>query len=441
MPILKEHLVLDDPERGVFRVHRSAFTSQEIFDLEREYIFGQCWLYLGHESEIPSPGDYVRRWIGGRPLFMVRDEDGQVRVFYNTCTHRGALVCRRDKGNAKVFQCFYHAWTFDTKGRLVGVPKEERFGPGFAKEELGLRSPRVGTYRGFVFVNFSTNPPPLEAYLAGAKEVLDLVADQAEEGMIVLEGSHRYAIRANWKLMVENSVDSYHVVPTHQTYLEYLEYVKSLRGEGGKHSSAKQMVRHEVGLVLGNGHAAFEYDAKPVGGRPVAEYHPLLGGEEVRQEIEEVKARLFARLGGERGLRIARRARNILLFPNAIIVDSRAVVLRTVEPISPDITAITQWELVPREELGTNRLKGRMAAYLSFFGPGGLATPDDVEAVESCQAGFAAGEVEYNDLSLGYAKEDSGVTELPMRVFWRQWYALIQGKPAPTSWEDPVAAR
>ena len=431
-------LILDDPERGVFRVHRSAFTSQEIFDLEREYIFGQCWLYLGHESEIPSPGDYVRRWIGGRPLFMVRDEDGQVRVFYNTCTHRGALVCRRDKGNAKVFQCFYHAWTFDTKGRLVGVPKEERFGPGFAKEELGLRSPRVGTYRGFVFVNFSTNPPPLEAYLAGAKEVLDLVADQAEEGMIVLEGSHRYAIRANWKLMVENSVDSYHLVPTHQTYFEFLDYLAQVRGTTqGK--TGKKLERPERVVALGNGHVVLE--APAVGGRPVADYHPLLGGEEIRCEIEEVKARTLARLGEERGRRVTEMGRNFIYFPNLIIVDTRATNLRIVEPIAPGETMILQFQLVPKEEFGTLRFERRMHSYLSFFGPGGLATPDDVEAVESCQAGFAAGEVEYNDLSLGYAKEDSGVTELPMRVFWRQWYALIQGKPAPTSWEDPVAAR
>jgi len=428
-----DSLVVDDPVTGVFRVHRSVFTSPQIFDLERERIFSRCWLYLGHETEIPSPGDYVRRWIGGRPLFMVRDEDGQLRVFYNTCTHRGAFVCRSDKGNAKIFQCFYHAWTFDTRGKLIGVPSQERFGPGFATEHLGLRSPRFDTYRGFIFVNFHPNPPRLEDYLGGAKEILDLVADQAERQMVVLPGTHRYAIKANWKLMVENSVDLYHLAPTHQTYFDYLAYLSELRGVTG---AAERRQQGERAMALENGHAVFEHP--PAGGRPVAYYHPLLGGEEVRLEIEEVKARTVARLGENRGRRLTELGRNFLCFPNLIIVDTRATNLRVIEPVAPGETLILQFQLVPEEELGTRRFERRMHSYLSFFGPGGLATPDDIEAVESCQAGYAAGEVEYNDVSLGYGRRDPGPSELPMRVFWRHWLALMQGREAPVLWEDPV---
>ena len=80
-------LIIDDRERGVFRVHRSAMTSQEIFELERQQIFDRCWNYLGHESEVEKPGDYKRRNVAGRPVFFVRGKDGQIRVFLNTCSH------------------------------------------------------------------------------------------------------------------------------------------------------------------------------------------------------------------------------------------------------------------------------------------------------------------------------------------------------------------
>src|SRR5207302_6692213 len=104
-------LVMDRPREGLFRVHRSAMTSAEILALERERIFDRCWLYVGHESELAQPGDYRRRTVAGRPLFLVRGRDRRVRAFYNTCRHRGALVCRQDRGTAQQFQCFYHAWT------------------------------------------------------------------------------------------------------------------------------------------------------------------------------------------------------------------------------------------------------------------------------------------------------------------------------------------
>jgi len=122
-------LVDDDTAHHRFRVHRDTMTSPEIFREEAERIFGHSWLYVGHESEVAAAGDYVRRPVGGRPVFMVRGaKSGDVHVFHNTCTHRGAVVCRHKSGNAKVFQCFYHAWTFDSDGRLTGVPDRDAYG-------------------------------------------------------------------------------------------------------------------------------------------------------------------------------------------------------------------------------------------------------------------------------------------------------------------------
>ena len=179
-------LVYDRPDLGKFRVHRSGMVLPEIYELERQRIFDRCWLYLGHETEVPNPGDYARRVVAERPLFFTRDRDGQLQVFHNTCPHRGALICRTDHGNAQVLQCFYHAWSFNTSGELIGMPDIEGYGPDFDRSEMSLRSPRFDSYQGFIFVCFDQETEPLVDYLAGSAEYLDLIADQAPEGMRVI---------------------------------------------------------------------------------------------------------------------------------------------------------------------------------------------------------------------------------------------------------------
>ena len=116
-----ESFVVDNTEAGLFRVNRWV-SDPQILALEHQRLFEQCWLYAGHESEIPQPGDFRSRMVAGLPVILVRGGDGQVRVLLNTCTHRGSLVCRQPAGNAKVFQCPYHAWTFNNQGALIGVP-------------------------------------------------------------------------------------------------------------------------------------------------------------------------------------------------------------------------------------------------------------------------------------------------------------------------------
>ena len=216
-------LIIDDRERGIFRVHRSTMTSRDLFRREQALIFNRCWIYLGHESEVENPGDYRRRTVAGRPLFFTRGKDGQVRVFLNSCPHRGALLCRRDEGNAEVLRCFYHAWSFNTSGELIGLPGEDAYGPSFDRRELSLKEPpRVDSYRGFYFVSFNPDIEDLVTYLAGARAYLDLIVDQAEVGMRVVHGSNEYTIKANWKLLAENSLDGYHLIPTHRTYVDYI---------------------------------------------------------------------------------------------------------------------------------------------------------------------------------------------------------------------------
>lgn len=401
-------LVREDTAGHTFRVHRSTMTSPEVFREEVARVFHHSWLYVGHESEIAGPGDYVRRPVGGRNVFMVRGaKSKQVHVFHNTCTHRGAVVCRQKAGNAKVFQCFYHAWTFDSEGKLSGVPDREAYG-NLDWGALALRPvARVESYRGFVFASYDPDIVDLVTYLADARDYLDLVVDASESGMEIVTGTNEYCIGANWKLLAENSVDGYHALPTHDTYFKYL-VSKGMTFSGALSGR---------GIDLGNGHAVIENEAP--WGRPVARWAPDLD-ENVRGDIEQLRARLVRRHGEKRAWRIAETNRNLLIYPNLVVNDIMAVTVRTFMPSAPNQMDVTAWEMAPVGEPAALR-KSRLDNFLSFLGPAGFATPDDIEALESCQQGFDSGGVEWNDISRGMNRTAQGSDELQMRVFWRRW--------------------
>ena len=101
------------------RVHGSVYTSQDVFDTEMDRIYGQGWVFVAHESEVPEPGDYVTRRVGRQPVIVSRARDGSVYVLSNRCAHRGNRICNLDQGNASSFRCPYHGWTYAGDGRLV----------------------------------------------------------------------------------------------------------------------------------------------------------------------------------------------------------------------------------------------------------------------------------------------------------------------------------
>jgi p-cumate 2,3-dioxygenase subunit alpha len=411
--------VADETEAGRFRVHRRAFLDVDVLERERRRIFDRSWLYLGHESEVEASGEFRARDVGGRPILFVRGHDGVVRAFLNACRHRGAQVCREHKGKAKSFQCFYHGWTYSSEGRLIGVPDEEGYGRGFSRETMGLSSPpRMESYRGFYFVNFDPNCVSLHDYLAGAREYLDLVADQSAIGMEIVGGTQSYAIHANWKLLVENSYDGYHAQIAHVRYLKYLA------SSGAVGLGDAPPVNRAVDL--GNGHAVVEYLAP--WGRPIAHWVRSFG-ESTKAEIAALRAGLEERLGAERARRISTTSRNLVVFPNLVINDIMAITVRTFYPVTPDRMHVDAWSLAPKNEAPEHR-RHRLENFLTFLGPGGFATPDDIEALESCQAGYRATAEDWNDISREMERETPSVIgEHQMRTFWREWRRILLGEP------------
>lgn len=418
MKKVTERYIIDDQEAGLFRVNRRAFTDPECLEQERRRIFDKCWIYVGHESEVPHPGDYRSRNVAGRPLILVRGDDRVIRVLMNTCTHRGAMVCRQKSGNARTFQCPYHAWTFNSRGQLVGVPGEDSYSGAFSREELALASPaQVDNYRGFIFVCFDRSTESLYDYLAGAREYLDLVADQSEIGMKVTAGQQSYSARANWKLLVENSYDGYHGLPTHQRYFGFLTDI-GVPVRGGDPGRPP----HQKAVDLGNGHAVVEYASS--WGRPIAHWVPPFG-EERKPHFDQLRRRFEERFGKERAFRICETSRNLGIFPNLVINDIMAITIRTFSPVAPDYMEVNAWALAPIDESAEDSAL-RLDNFLTFLGPGGFATPDDIEMLESCQRGFQNREVAWSDISRGMKREHPAITdELQMRAFWRRWNQMM----------------
>ena len=419
LPLTFPDMVVEDRQRHLFRVARRAFTDEEVLEQERRQIFDRCWLYLGHGSEIRNNCDFVTRAVGGRELIFNRDRGGAVHAFLNTCPHRGAMVVREKKGNALSFRCFYHGWSFNVNGRFASRFEEGNYG----KEHYGggcadlVQVPRLESYRDFWFVNFDRNAVSLSDYLAGAKEYIDLVADQGEAEMEIVGSGQQYIINANWKLLAENSIDAFHGFPVHSTYFDYLQNIGSLRSDG---FNAKGMTS------LGNGHAVIEY-ASPWG-RPIARWVPSWG-EEKRELVERIRQGLIQRFGEERGLRIAETSRNMVIFPNLVINDIMAITVRTFFPDAANRMTVSAWALGARDEDQELR-KLRLFNFLEFLGPGGFATPDDQEALENCQRGYRnQREVGWNDISKGMPRQGppKNDDEEQMRCFWRQWRQRMAG--------------
>ena len=405
--------IVADYEQNRFLVPRKAFTDAALFEREYAAIFNRCWLYLGHASELPEPGSFLTRTVARRPILFNRDRSGDYHALLNACPHRGAMVCRERNGKSPAFMCMYHGWTFASDGHLMTLPGASGYPEGFKTDpqKQMVHVPRLARHGDFFFISFAADGEDLATYLADAGDYLTLVSEHSDSGMQVVGGTQEYAIRGNWKLLAENSFDGYHAACTHSTYLDYL---KNANGALGATPLAG------TGYNLKHGHAVIEYSAP--WGRPVANWVPLWG-EEGKGEIATIYAALEERVGPERADRIAHKNRNMVIFPNLVVNDIMAITVRTFFPTAPDYVEVNAWALAPREESEWLR-KFRLFNFTEFLGPGGFATPDDVEAIEKCQRGYAVGgEAPFNDISKGMHREanPSFDDEMQMRAFWTEW--------------------
>ena len=141
-------------------VHRDAFIDPDVFALEMQTVFSHTWVFVGHGSQIPQPGDYVTTTVGDQPVVMVRQWDGGISVLHNRCAHKGVKVAGREHGNTgKFFRCPYHAWTYQLDGAVLAIPLKSGYAlSGLEGTEAALGMAAVGAvqvYRNFVFCRLS----------------------------------------------------------------------------------------------------------------------------------------------------------------------------------------------------------------------------------------------------------------------------------------------
>src|SRR5207248_6245304 len=207
---------LVDTETG--QISREIFVNEQIYAEELERVFVRAWLFVGHESQIPNPGDYAAARMGEESVILCRDRAGEVHVFLNSCRHRGMKVCRYDEGNTAVFTCPYHGWSYSTDGRLVGVPYfREAYHSTLDRSQWGLvEVAQLALYKGSVWATWAAAAPPFLEYLGEGTRFLDLQLDgwDGREGQAeVLGGVQKWLIPCNWKFPAENfSGDTYHKI-------------------------------------------------------------------------------------------------------------------------------------------------------------------------------------------------------------------------------------
>ena len=406
------------------RVHGSVYTDPNIFEEEMEKIFYRGWIYVGHASEIPEPGDFRLKKIGRQSLIMVRDGNGQAQLLLNRCRHRASTVCQSEGGNTKFFRCAYHGWTYRNNGDLVGVSYEDRYDGSFCKEDYGLlKVPRIEMYRGFIFGSLSPVGITLEEHLGQpAKDQIDLFVDLSPEGEIeVRSGVHKYGYKGNWKLQVENSMDGYHPGFTHQTFFDMVQ-----RRTGA--NLLDLFTSDSLGLTrdLGNGHVMLDFRAYNK-----ANARRMQAAMPTSPEKQSYVEAMVERYGKERAREILTSGgTHLLVFPNLIFI---GVQIRVVQPISAAETEVSLYPTLLKgvpQEVNAARLRG----HESFYGPSGMGATDDLEMFERVQMGLGGQLEPWLLFARGLRREQRDIDgtlvgqmtdELTQRGMWNQWKKMM----------------
>jgi phenylpropionate dioxygenase-like ring-hydroxylating dioxygenase large terminal subunit len=435
---------LANMKRGV--INRRIFADPAIYEMELERIFARCWLFLGHESQIPRAGDFVTTYMGNESVIVARDAHGQVRAMINSCRHRGNQVCRPEAGRAHSFMCAYHGWTYGLDGSLIGVPGyEERYYGELDRGQWGLVPvTQVAVYKGLVFGTFDPQAPPLEEYLGEARWALDYILDQRAGGTEVVGGVYKWLINSNWKLGADNIMgDNYHGAVTHRSATmvghRTASRIEPQRPRNGRDSA--DLLRGSVDPRPGFtapmdwGHGMM-VDLQPPGADGAREHE-----EPLQSYYEDTHRELEARLGP---VRARVRKINLTVFPNASFTTSSNM-LHVWHPRGPTQTEVWVYTIVDKDAPPEVKRLLRQSGQ-RHFSPAGMFEQDDMDNWELCTRA-AAGMVSRNyplhyGMGLGHEEWVEG-GEMPRRIesikdesnqraFYAGWAELMSDK----TWDE-----
>jgi phenylpropionate dioxygenase-like ring-hydroxylating dioxygenase large terminal subunit len=213
---------LVDLEKGT--VSREIYVNKDIYEQELEQVYGRAWLFIGHESLVPNPGDFFQGRMGEESVILVRDHrGGQLHVFLNTCRHRGMKVCRYDDGNTRLFTCPFHGFSYDTDGKLVGVPHfKAAYHEELDKTAWGLHEvAQIANFYGSIWATWDPKAPSFEDYLGvysdGIRSCFE-GSDGTDNGVEFFKPVQKWRLPSNWKFPgFSFDGDTLHGVTTHRS--------------------------------------------------------------------------------------------------------------------------------------------------------------------------------------------------------------------------------
>ena len=397
------------PEKAA-RVPNWVYTDPDIFAREQEQIFsGPSWLYTCLEAEIPNPGDFKRSRLGAREVVAVRNRDGAINVLVNRCAHRSMQFCMQNRGTVKEFVCPYHQWTYDFDGRLLGLPFRRGYkGKGgmpadFDPAEHGLETLPVACRNGVVFASFAQPNETLETYL-GPKMLgyFDRVFDGRKLDVL---GYMRQRIPSNWKLMMENIKDPYHASLLHVFLISFGLF----RADQESSMEMDETGRH---AVLVSRRAESEDKAATGQMRSFRERFTLQDPRLI-DPVREFPGPATVVLQ--------------TIWPNLIVQQqSNALAMRQIVPLDPHNFDLV-WTVFAYAD-DPPELRERRMRQANLFGPAGLVSIDDSEAMLLSQAGIAGNDERDCVVEMGgreIADAPTAVTETLIRGMYRHYRAVM----------------
>jgi phenylpropionate dioxygenase-like ring-hydroxylating dioxygenase large terminal subunit len=394
-----------------------------------EHLFANTWVYVGHDSQVPNPGDYFGTTIGTQPVMMVRHSDQSVHVLHNRCPHKGTRITTETCGNTgKFFRCPYHAWSFKTDGSLLAIPLRNGY------ENTGIEASHAGkgmspvrhvrNYRGFVFAKLTDHGTDFETFFGESLSSIDNMVDRSPVGKLeVAGGVLRYMHNCNWKMLVENQTDTCHPMVAHASSAGTAINVWRNAPPGSKKPMAVEiyapfMASYQffegMGIRVwpnGHGHTGVSHSIH-------SDYSAVPGYFEMMVEAYG-EARAKAILDENR--------HNTVYFPNTMI-KGPIQLLRVFKPIAADKTLVESWTF--RLVGAPDMLLERTVMYNRLINaPTSVVGHDDLEMYERAQEGLRVDANQWVNLQRLYSADEgpdatavtNGTTEWQMRNQFRAW--------------------
>ena len=211
------------------------YKDESIFDLEKNHIFYDSWIFIGHESQIPNKGDYFVYKLLDEEIIVLRNKENEVKAFFNVCRHRGSRICLEESGNTSRFSCPYHSWTYNLDGKLLAAKSLRE---GIDKSTLGLHRCNIASVSGMLLINLSDNPQSLANLQSDLKEPFEMFGFED----LKVAAHKNYPIASNWKLAVENYQECYHCAPAHPEYS--LSHSLKIEDEPGFDEAQEKMMEN-----------------------------------------------------------------------------------------------------------------------------------------------------------------------------------------------------